>query len=673
MNALRTRSVIAAATLCLLIAAFSAAQETSTAECAAIERKLPPAGLVPPTEKLTEWNLRIKQIAAVIEEQISDHALIADAGVALKACRYAILHREFYKPADFAKLDQVLELAETRVAEILAGNMSDFSPDSGLGLRGFRSQVDGSFQPLGIELPQGWRQAKEELPMYVWLHGRGEKNTDLHFITERLDRIGQVKRDDAIIIHPFGRQCVGYKSAGETDVMEAIEFACTEYPVDRQRIVLMGFSMGGAGVWHLAAHHTDTFVAASPGAGFAETAQYQNLQPENYPPEYEQLLWKVYDVPGYVRNLFNIPVVAYSGENDKQIQAATVMEEAYQSQGQVLPHLIGPGMGHKYHPSTLAEIVRRMEAAASAGQPQSPDRLHLQTQHLRYSSRRWIQVAGQIRQYKDTRVDAIHTPQDAASSWQLSTINVSRLALFASTDGPQPGESVAVDEKVFQMPDGQLLLETADGDWRATPSFSGLRKQRGLSGPIDDAFLDPFLVVVPSVKIENKNIQLWTQCELGNFADRWTALFRGDPRMKLDTEVTAKDIAKYHLICWGTPESNSVIGRAFQLGKQQDWPLRWNKATVQVGTTADRTSADAESHMLLGIYPNPLNQAKYLVLNSGVTFRQAHDRTNSLQNPHLPDWTVISLESPPTAETPGKVVKTGFFDEAWQFSPSLTW
>lgn len=672
MHAQRIWTAIVTATICSLLAGSVDAQEFSTPDCTVIDRILPPVGLEPPAEKLTEWNPRIERLASIIQNELRDHASIADAGVALKACKYAILHREFYKPTDFAKLDRVLALAESRVNKIQA-ETAGFSPDPGLGLRGFRSQVDGSFQPLGVELPPGWRQAKEKLPMYVWLHGRGDKNTDLHFIAERLDRSGQVKRDDAIVIHPFGRQCVGFKSAGETDVMEAIEFACTEYPVDQQRIVLMGFSMGGAGVWHLAAHHTDTFVAASPGAGFAETAQYQNLQPENYPPKYEQLLWKVYDVPGYVRNLFNIPVVAYSGEKDKQIQAALVMAQAYRSQGQKLPHLIGPGMGHKYHPSSLAEIVGRMEDAARAGQPQSPELLHLQTQHLRYSSRRWIQVVGQIRQYGDTRVDAIRTPMNAASTWQLSTINASRLALSARPDGPQLGEMVVVDEQGFEMPDGQLLLEMAKGKWHATSKFSGLHKQPRLSGPIDDAFLDPFLVVIPSAQATSRAVEQWVQCELRNFTDRWAALFRGDPRVKLDIEVTEADIAKYHLVCWGTPASNSVIGRAFQAGKQQAWPLRWNQTTVRVGTPADQTFADAENHILLGIYPNPLHHGKYLVLNSGVTFRQAHDRTNSLQNPHLPDWAIISLKSPPTAEAPGKIVKTGFFDEAWQFSPSLSW
>jgi hypothetical protein len=55
-----------------------------------------------------------------------------------------------------------------------------------------------------------------------------------------------------------------------------------------------------------------------------------------------------------------------------------------------------------------------------------------------------------------------------------------------------------------------------------------------------------------------------------------------------------------------------------------------------------------------------------VVLNSGLTFRQAHDRTNSLQNPKLPDWAVLDISSPPTADAAGKVIAADFFNEAWQ-------
>ena len=62
----------------------------------------------------------------------------------------------------------------------------------------------------------------------------------------------------------------------------------------------------------------------------------------------------------------------------------------------------------------------------------------------------------------------------------------------------------------------------------------------------------------------------------------------------------------------------------------------------------------------------PVTKHNYIVLNSGPTFREAHDRTNSLQNPKLPDWAIIDLSVPPDGWSPGKIVAADFFDENWK-------
>jgi dienelactone hydrolase len=42
------------------------------------------------------------------------------------------------------------------------------------------------------------------------------------------------------------------------------------YHVDPDRIALMGFSMGGAGAWHLGAHYADRWAVVHAGPGFGE-------------------------------------------------------------------------------------------------------------------------------------------------------------------------------------------------------------------------------------------------------------------------------------------------------------------------------------------------------------------------------------------------------------------
>jgi hypothetical protein len=78
-----------------------------------------------------------------------------------------------------------------------------------------------------------------------------------------------------------------------------------------------------------------------------------------------------------------------------------------------------------------------------------------------------------------------------------------------------------------------------------------------------------------------------------------------------------------------------------------------------------------EDHVAIGCYPSPFaspGSPKYICLNSGFTFREGHDYTNSMQNPKLPDWAVVKVgpDTPPTAEAAGLIEACGFFDEQWR-------
>lgn len=56
----------------------------------------------------------------------------------------------------------------------------------------------------------------------------------------------------------------------EQAVMALVAAMIGEFAVDRQRILVAGFSLGGAGTWHLSARHADRFTAAIVMAGRTE-------------------------------------------------------------------------------------------------------------------------------------------------------------------------------------------------------------------------------------------------------------------------------------------------------------------------------------------------------------------------------------------------------------------
>jgi hypothetical protein len=70
------------------------------------------------------------------------------------------------------------------------------------------------------------------------------------------------------------------------------------------------------------------------------------------------------------------------------------------------------------------------------------------------------------------------------------------------------------------------------------------------------------------------------------------------------------------------------------------------------------------------VYPNPLNPKRYVVLNSGFTFREYDYLNNARQIAKLPDWALVDIRVPANSRWPGKVVDAGFFGESWQPLPA---
>ena len=91
-------------------------------------------------------------------------------------------------------------------------------------------------------------------------------------------------------------------------------------------------------------------------------------------------------------------------------------------------------------------------------------------------------------------------------------------------------------------------------------------------------------------------------------------------------------------------------------------PVKWDGTSLELRGQ----KVDAAHHAPVMIYPNPLNTAKYMVLNSGFTFREFAALNNSDQTPKLPDWALVDLRTPPGPKWPGKIAQAGFFDETWR-------
>jgi hypothetical protein len=354
------------------------------------------------------------------------------------------------------------------------------------------------------------------------------------------------------------------------------------------------------------------------------------------------------------------------------------MVEAFKGEGRTLTHLIGPKVEHKYEPETLKELLKRLDSVVAGGRKHYPTEVHLQTRTLRYPQENWVRANGLEEHWKDSRIDA----EKKGASITVQTTNVSRLAItltpeWANTaliiDGQPLGrlmESPVPIQLTSVHPFGKQ-----DGRWKrvdpeprangAVPTRAAgdptpnapFRKRPGAQGPIDDAFMSSFVVVTPNGKSQNLAFQTWCDAELSHFRNRWRALMRGEFR-----EALEGDFNSYpgNIILWGDPDTNEMLRKLMP-----HLPVKYQRGQWTLGDT----TYDGNKFVPAIIYPRPFingQPAGYIVLNSGLTFREAHDRTNSQQNPKLPDWAIIDITQPPDANAPGRIHDADFFDEQWQ-------
>jgi hypothetical protein len=197
------------------------------------------------------------------------------------------------------------------------------------------------------------------------------------------------------------------------------------------------------------------------------------------------------------------------------------------------------------------------------------------------------------------------------------------------------------------------------GKWAAGPLPDTLRKKPGLCGPIDHAFMDSFVMVKPTGKPLNDKVGEWAAKEMDHAIVHWRQQYRGDARVVTDDAVSDADIANSNLVLWGDPSSNKILAKI-----ADKLPIKWSAKEVAVGAK----TYPADTNVAILIYPNPLNPKKYVVLNSGFTFREYDYLNNARQVPKLPDWAVVDITTPPSSRWPGNVVAADFFTDAWEIA-----
>ena len=374
----------------------------------------------------------------------------------------------------------------------------------------------------------------------------------------------------------------------------------------------------------------------------------------------------------YAANAGVVPVVACMGDKDVFFQAHVLMGQAMEKEGLKMVNLISHGTGHVIDPETMKEEMRQIGEYAAKGQDRAPKKIRFVTWTLKYNHCHWLEVLGMEEEYKRAELDA--EVADDGTIEVKEPKNVTRLAIVPrSLPGGMTrlrvgGAEVPLPPRDSVSAKTTVVVGRRDGKWAVEEGFPRTGKRQGVQGPIDDAFTTPFLCVRGTGKPWNPAVQAWADANLKRFAYEWNRYFRGQLPVKDDTAVTDEDARRCNLILFGDPGSNKWIERVLP-----KLPIRWTRDELQMGD-GRYTAAD---HAPALIQPNPVADARpeyprYIVLNSGHTFHEKELASlNYLLFPRLADWAVFKVgdkqpadPSQPLDET---LVKTDFFNEAWQF------
>jgi predicted peptidase len=124
-------------------------------------------------------------------------------------------------------------------------------------------RIEGGEVLYAIALPDGFKTG-EMRPLVLALHPGGARMRYYGSAYAKLVVMPAVSDLRPIIVAPDCPAQGWTDPTADRAVMALLEQVMKEYTIDRRRVLVTGFSMGGRGTWFMASHHADLFTAAIP-------------------------------------------------------------------------------------------------------------------------------------------------------------------------------------------------------------------------------------------------------------------------------------------------------------------------------------------------------------------------------------------------------------------------
>ena len=261
---------------------------------------------------------------------------------------------------DLAFVRRNLETAREFADRVAAGE-DPYRTATGMLVKAYRAEWDGTLQPYALHVPSKYRPGKPGWPLVVALHGAySDHRHNLRRVFGLDNRSGETDAEasrnelplpdvPALVVSPFGRgELMGYDGLGGDDVMRVLADVRRAYDIDPDRISLTGLSMGGEGTWQIGLRHPELFAALAPVCGVTEVRRLVRGPEAAF---YDVAALEALSPPALAENAAHMRVWFFHGAKDPTVPVGDSrrMAERYRALGWLgknVRYTEYPGVGH---------------------------------------------------------------------------------------------------------------------------------------------------------------------------------------------------------------------------------------------------------------------------------------------------------------------------------------
>jgi predicted esterase len=535
----------------------------------------------------------------------------------------------------------------------------------------YRSALDRRVHAFAVYVPASYAAGKR-LPLVVMLHGMGSNPmrglgrlfgiADSQLRDPRIvcDRPA-LKGPEALVVAPHGFGDALYRVVGEVDVRDVLRTVMQLYRVDAGRVTITGLSMGGTGAAEIALQHPATYAGVLALCGYYDRRQDSTVQGQPLLP-WEKHLMSVHSPVDWAVNARGVPMLLVHGTQDGPGRARR-MKEKLETLG-LKVELELYERGHDVWVPGYKDL-RAFALLTKLRRGGAPRLVTLATGRPRVNRAHWVKIERFVDHFAWAEVRA---EVQGRTALRVQTKNVAalRLDLPAAHLARTKAVALTIDGAALQATPAEgkgprrVRLERVKGRWQLAGEEeepSGLVKRPGLSGPIEDLYFDPIVVVYGTGRGQAARLRAVAK-KIAGYRKHVTLSYP----IVSDRQLTAAVARKSALILVGNEEDNAVLTR---LGPKL--PLRVKGGAVLLGAKSYRRPDIGVTF----IYPNPEAPDRYLRVVGGTSAR-SYELYEALPI-YLPDYVIfdggMATKRPlPLLGARRSLVAGGSFDERWRLS-----